>query len=223
MITLFDFIKANLSHVAPILLAGAFALAIILERLRALYNIYPIENEEKFFEGIQEAVMKGKVAEGVALCDRYPLKPVARVVKTALLRAHQPKELIEDGLLLVIEDASQKIQKRTSFLAMIANVATLLGLLGTIAGLIQSFEAVGSDNAAQKTMLLAKGISEAMHATVLGLGVAIPCMVAFSFLMNRSNRLISSVEVAGVRVLDIIKQRYFESESKVVPGGKGAA
>src|SRR6185312_15948313 len=105
---------------------------------------YPIQNDEKFFEGIQESVMKGKVAEAVAICDRYHDKPVARVVKTALLRAHQPKELIEDGLALVVEDATQRIQRRTHFLAMLGNVATLLGLLGTIAGLVTSFEAVAT-------------------------------------------------------------------------------
>jgi biopolymer transport protein ExbB/TolQ len=217
MFGMIEFIKGNLLHVLPILVAGAFAAVIILERLRALYLVYPVVNEDRFFESVQDCVMKGKVAEALAIADRHAEKPVARVVKTALMRAHQPENLIRDGLALVVEQSTQKIQKRTSFLAMIANVATLLGLLGTIAGLIQSFAAMSSVDAQQKTVLLAKGISEAMNATMLGLGVAIPCMVAFSFLANRSNHLVSSVETAAVRVLDILKQRYFETESKAVP------
>jgi biopolymer transport protein ExbB len=211
-----DFLRENVGHVLPIIIAGVVALAIIVERLRALYWVYPIANEKKFFEGIQEHVMKGKLAEAMAICERYPSKPVAQVVKTALLRAHQPKDLIEDGLALVVEESNQLIQRRTHFLAMIANVATLLGLLGTIVGLIASFDAVSTDNPGEKTALLAKGISTAMNATMMGLGVAVPCMVMFSFLINRTNRLVSSVETSAIRMVDLLKQRYFENEVRVV-------
>lgn len=102
---------------------------------------------------------------------------------------------------------------------MIANVATLLGLLGTILGLIQSFEAVGNASAQQRSALLAAGISTAMNATMLGLAVAIPCMVAFSLLVNKSNKLNAEVERAAVRVMEMIKQRYFAGENS--PGGGG--
>jgi biopolymer transport protein ExbB len=217
-----EFIKSNLGHVLPILLAAGFAVAIVLERARSLFVTYPIQNDEKFFDGVQDSVLKGKIAEAVAICDRYHDKPVAQVVKAGLLRAHQPKEMIEDGLAIVVEQCSQKLYKRTHFLAMVGNVATLLGLLGTIAGLVTSFEAMGSDKAAltaqglTQAQLLAQGISQAMNATMLGLGVAIPCIIAFSFLMNRTNQLVSGCETAAVRTMDMLKQRYFESESKVV-------
>lgn len=228
MLGLLEFIKTHFYHVAPIILAGIFALAIIVERLRALYLVYPIRDEDGFFERVQELVMAGKFAEAVALCDKHSKKPAAVVVKKALLRAHQPESLIENGLDIAIEDAIEKIQRRTHFLSMIANVATLLGLLGTIAGLVQSFEAVGTADATMKAKLLAEGISQAMHATMMGLGVAVPAMVAFSFLINRTNRLTSSVETAGSRVLDILKQRYFAAETQAVgqsqsAGGRGVA
>jgi len=216
-----SFVTNHFWHAAPIIAVGVFGLAIILERTRALHWVYPLANEDKFFESIQESVMKGKVSEAVSICDRYPGKPTARVVKTALLRSHQPKELIEDGLALVVEDATQKIQKRTHFLAMIANVATLLGLLGTIAGLVDSFKSMGGENAGEKTVMLAQGISTAMSATMLGLSVAVPAMVAFSFLINKTNRLTSSVETGAIRIMDILKQRYFESEAKVVTSKYG--
>ncbi len=202
----------NLMHIAPILVAGSLALAIIAERARALFRVYPLQNPEAFFDKLGELVLGGKLAEAVALCDRFPAKPQAQVAKRALLRAHQPEPLIEAGLELAVGEATQTIQKRTTFLATIANVATLLGLFGTIAGLIHSFEAVGHADAQQKSALLAAGISTAMNATMMGLAVAIPCMVAFSFLINRTNRLIADVDHSAIRTLDLLKQRAYSSE-----------
>lgn len=211
-----EFIQTSFWHVLPLLIAGSIALAIIAERMRALFSIYPIKNSESFFDKLTDLVMGGKLGEAVALCDRYPNKPAARVAKQALLRAHQPENLIEHGIELAVGEATQAIQKRTSFLATIANVATLLGLFGTIAGLIASFEAVGHADAQQKSALLAAGISTAMNATMLGLGIAIPCMVCFSFLINRTNRLIADVDHAAIRTLDMLKQRYYAAESEAL-------
>ena len=219
MTGLFDFIKNNFLHVAPLLAAGAFAVVLILERSRALFQTMPISDPQGFFDKVTELVLAGKVGDAVALCDRYPHKPQARVVKQGLLRAHQPEALVEHGLQIAVIEASQTIGKRTGFLATIANVATLLGLFGTIAGLITSFQAVGSADAQQKSALLAAGISTAMNATMMGLGIAIPCMIAFSFLMNRSNRLIAEVEQTAIRVLDILKQRYYAAETTSLSNG----
>ena len=113
-----------------------------------------------------------------------------------------------------MSEASEQIQRRTSYLSSIANVSTLLGLFGTVVGLIRSFEAVGGNGVApqQKASLLANGISTAMNATMLGLAVAIPCMIAFSFLMNRTNRLNSEVDRSAVRILDLINQRFYSAD-----------
>jgi len=213
MSNFFEFLRTNFWHVLPLLVAAAIATAIIVERIKALFQTYPIKDPQAFFEKLTDLIMAGKVSEAIAVCDKFPSKPAAKVSKQALLRAHQPEHLIENGVALAVGEASQAIQKRTSFLATIANVATLLGLFGTIAGLISSFEAVGHADAQQKAALLAAGISTAMNATMLGLAVAIPCMVAFSFLMNRSNRLIAEVDQSAIRTLDILKQRYYAAES----------
>ncbi|HLE00949.1 MAG TPA: MotA/TolQ/ExbB proton channel family protein [Bdellovibrionota bacterium] len=211
----FEFIKTSFWHVAPILLVGVFALAIIVERSRALFMVYPIRDSRGFFDKLTELVISGKLGDALGFCDRFQGKPAARVVKQALLRAHQPEGLIEHGLQIAVGDVTQIIQRRTSFLATIANVATLLGLFGTIAGLIASFEAVGHADPQQKSALLAAGISQAMNATMLGLGVAIPCMIAYSFLINRTNRLIAEVDQSAVKIIDILKQRYYAAESEV--------
>ena len=210
----FEFLKTNFMHVMPIFAAGAIALAIAVERCVALFQTYPIRNLDAFFARISDLVMADRVSEAVTICDQMPNKPSAQVVKLALMRAHQPEELIENGLGISVNKAAQSIQKRTQFLATIANVATLLGLLGTIAGLIASFQAVGSADASQKSTLLANGISTAMNATMLGLGVAIPCMVMFSFLMNRTNRLVAEVDQSAMQAMDILKQRFYASQEK---------
>jgi biopolymer transport protein ExbB/TolQ len=211
-----SFIRENFAHIAPILAAGAFGVAIILERLRALMFTYPMQSQEAFFEKIRNMVMADRIGEAIAFCERYWTKPAAVVVKEALKRANQPEGLIEHGIQIAVGEATQKIQARTPFLATIANVATLLGLYGTIVGLVASFEAVGSANVQARSALLAQGISVAMNATMMGLGVAIPCMIAYSFLMNRTNRLNAEIDRSAVRVLDLLKQRYYSAELQML-------
>ncbi len=208
-----EFMSNNLGHVLPIVIAGLLGMMIILERFVALYQVYSIRDLDGFFQRITGLVTTGKLQEGISICQEYSRKPAAQVVKTALSRAHLPETVIQDGLKITQGEARQAIQKRIAYLATIANVATLLGLFGTIMGLIQSFEAVGHADAQQKSALLSNGISSAMNATLLGLAVAIPCMIAFSVLVNRSNLMIDEVETASLRILDILKQRYFSADS----------
>ena len=200
----FEFMKNNIMHVAPIMAAGLVALAIMVERAQTLFHTYSLSNPEMFFEKVSELVSKGRIQDAVALCNEFPGKPCAELVKSALERAHQPEELIMNSIELARNKYAEKIQKRTSYLATIANVATLLGLLGTIAGLIESFAAVGHADPQQKAALLANGISTAMNATMMGLGVAVPCMIIFSFYINKANRLVAELESAGLMVLDAI-------------------
>lgn len=209
--SMFKFCIEHLSHVAPILIAGALGIIITLERYVALNISYPMSNSDGFFERLRLMIMKDQIKDAIALCERYRNKPSARIVREGLMRAHQPETLIESGLEIVISECTEKIQSRTAFLGTIANVATLFGLLGTIIGLVQSFEAVGSANAQQRASLLAQGISTAMNATMLGLGVAIPCMIAFAYLTSRTNKLVAEVEQSALRTLDILRQRYFSA------------
>ena len=207
-----DFLRNNFWHVAPIITVGVIGLAIMLERGKALLLAYPMRNQGGFFQRIRDHVLADRLADAIALCDAYKGKLVAEVVREVLLRAHQPEAMIEDGLDLAVREAVEKIQKRTSFLSTIANVSTLLGLLGTIVGLIASFESVGNANPQQRSALLAAGISTAMNATMMGLAVAIPCMLAFAYLINLANHLIGDVDKAGIRILDIVRQRYYSAE-----------
>ena len=217
------FIRDNFFHVVPIIIAGVIAVAIIAERTWMLMWIYPLKNPNAFFEKVRDQVLNDRIADAIAFCDNHPNKLVAEIVRSALLRAHQPEVIISDGLDFAVTEAMERIRNRTSFLSTIANVATLLGLFGTIVGLIHSFESIGNANAQMRSALLSAGISTAMNATMMGLGVAIPCMVAFSYLMNRSNRLATQVDKAAIRVMDIIKQRHYsvdvESSARLPKAG----
>jgi biopolymer transport protein ExbB/TolQ len=104
---------------------------------------------------------------------------------------------------------------------MVANVATLLGLLGTIHGLIQSFQAVSFADPSQKQTLLAQGISTSMNTTALGLFVAIPVMIVFSILHSRQNKLLEEVEEIGAKTVDLLISRNYEAfdEKSAFPTG----
>lgn len=201
---IFEFIRNNFWHVSPILIALFVAAAIILERAQTLFKTYTLPARDAFFDKSRELISKGQINEAMALCQQFSGKPTAEIVKVAIERAHQPEELIMNSVELARNKYAELIQKRTSYLATIANVATLLGLVGTIAGLIESFEAVGHADAQQKAALLANGISTAMNATLLGLAVAVPCMIVFSFYINKANRLVAELESAGLMALDAI-------------------
>lgn len=120
---------------------------------------------------------------------------------------------MEEGLLEVMP----RLEKRTQYLATLANIATLLGLLGTIIGLISAFTAVAAADPAQKASLLSQSISVAMNTTAFGLMSAIPMLLVHALLQTKTNELVDSFEMAGIKVLNLL------SEGSMVPrSGDGA-
>jgi biopolymer transport protein ExbB/TolQ len=109
---------------------------------------------------------------------------------------------------IAIDAAASKyfptLEKRTAYLATIANIATLLGLLGTISGLIISFGGAASADAEEKAAMLASGISEAMNCTAFGLIVAIPTLLVFAFLQGRTQRLIDDVNEVVLEAMNFV-------------------
>jgi biopolymer transport protein ExbB/TolQ len=107
---------------------------------------------------------------------------------------------LDEGALI----ETPKIEKKIGFLAVFGNVATLVGLLGTISGLIMSFAAVANADAATKAAKLTSGISEAMHCTAFGLIVAVPAVLAFAFLHSRAQTLVEDINEISIRTLNFI-------------------
>jgi biopolymer transport protein ExbB len=200
-------------HYLPIIVAGVFGIFIALERFFKLVMTYPMGNSRAFYDQLKSLVLADRLPEAIALCDRFGSKPVAKVAKQGLLSAHQPEIIVQDALQIALSEEMDHVKARTPYLATIANVATLLGLLGTILGLIQSFEAIGKLAAKDKTAALTAGISTAMNATLMGLAVAIPAMILFSYFMNKTNRLSSDLEQAAARTLQMVRQRLMAPDS----------
>ncbi len=123
---------------------------------------------------------------------------------------------MEEGLLEVMP----RLEKRTQYLATLANISTLLGLLGTIIGLIAAFTAVASADPSQKASLLSQSISVAMNTTAFGLMAAIPLLLIHSVLQTKTNEIIDSFEMAGIKVLNLINEG--STGAKPAPGAPRA-
>jgi biopolymer transport protein ExbB len=200
-----------LSHLLPIILVGAVSLAIIIERVYALYWRYPIDSHS-FLNEVKQKILSNDVAGALQYCSSQGSALAPKVVKAGLLRASRDNRQIQAAIEIVVHEGVGNIRKRIAYLAMLANVATLLGLLGTIMGLIKAFGAVANVDAATKSIMLADGISVSMNATASGLAVAIPAMIAFSVLQAKSNRLTEDVEGSAMITLDLLAARLYRDE-----------
>lgn len=200
-----------LTHLLPIIVVGAFSLAIIIERVMALYWKFPIDNHT-FINEVKQKVLSNDVAGAIQFCSSQGNALSAKVVKSGLLRASRDNRQIMAAIEIVAHEAVSSVKKRIAYLAMFANIATLFGLLGTIMGLIKAFGAVANVDAATKSVMLADGISTSMNATATGLAVAIPAMIAFSVLQSKANRLVEDVESAAMITVDLLSTRMYRDE-----------
>lgn len=190
----------------PVAFCWIVAAAITFERVFFLWFRASL-NTDVFLKTIQAAVAAGQIDEALRLCLVEPHAPVARVAKAALQYANSDRDELE----LAVEEATLEsvpgLQTRVGYLAMLANVVTLFGLLGTIVGLITSFAAVADANADQKQTMLAQGISLAMYTTAGGISAAIPTLVAYAVLVQKSSTIIDDVERVGARMIMLLLAR----------------
>ena len=126
------------------------------------------------------------------------------LLKNGLKRAGQPKDQVQDALEASILEVVPKIEKRLPIIALMANISTLFGLLGTIQGLIASFAAVAGADAAEKAQLLALGISTAMNTTAMGLISAITLMLLHAYLASKGDKMIKEIEENSVKLIDLL-------------------
>ena len=137
---------------------------------------------------------------------RQTKAPVGRIVASGIARMHQTprREDIELAMEEGVMEAVPRLEKRTQYLSTLANIATLLGLLGTIMGLIAAFTAVANADPTEKATLLSQSISVAMNTTAFGLMSAIPLLVFHATLQTKTTEIIDSLEMAGVKCLNIM-------------------
>lgn len=188
----------------PIFFLGVAGFAIAAERTFSLYLRMNLDKEH-FFKSLTTCLLHGDLEGMVAVCDENPA-PLSKVIKNCLIRLinqgtdNEIQAALDEGVLIEVP----RIERRIGFLAVIGNVATLMGLLGTITGLIQAFSAVATSDPVTKAAILTKGISEAMNCTAFGLIVAVPSVLVYSILQARAQTLIDDINEISIRTFNFI-------------------
>ena len=187
----------------PIVLWSIMTIGIIIER--ALYLFGSSINKDVFLATMQKCILAGDVAKAVKMCSAANA-PLARIVQAGLVKVNRPDEEVQAAMDEAALRELPKISKRTGYLALLANLAMLSGLLGTVSGLIQSFGAVSGEGVdpSQKARILAEGISEAMNCTAFGLIIAIMALIGFAILNGKTQALEDDINESSVQVLNLV-------------------
>ncbi|GIL18581.1 MAG: hypothetical protein BroJett040_23320 [Oligoflexia bacterium] len=193
-----------------IMLLGFGTIGLIIERAKVLYGTYGM-NVDEFMSRIQTLVLARKTEEALVLCNQMPDKPIAQAFKTILEKADRDDDTIFQAQDIALSETVPQVTKRLHYLSMLANVATLMGLLGTIHGLILSFAAVAQADPSQKQAMLANGISVSMYTTALGLVVAIPAMLFYSFLVSRQNQIVEQLTEKCSKLTELLTSSHMPS------------
>ena len=187
----------------PILAVLAIGAAIGIERYITLHRI--TARNRSAWSSIQAALVAGDFEKARDLTHQDD-SVIARLLSQGLDRQGlvRRREDIETAMEESMLEIIPLLEKRTPYLALGANIATLLGLLGTITGLISAFTAVSTTNPAEKADLLAASISVAMNTTAFGLIVAIPLLITNQVILSKTSAIIDSLEMAGLKALNVI-------------------
>lgn len=191
-----------------IVLTGFYGLYLMYDRYKALFVEYAMP-AEPFLKQVMTLIEQDKIEEAITFCSANEKKPLAYVTKRILEKSDRDDRAVETAHDIAASEIAPKLMKSLGHLAMVSNVVTLIGLLGTVAGLITAFRAVSFADPAQKQTLLAEGISIAMTATMLGLMFAIPIMMCYSFLHAKQGQLFSEVDQASQKVIEALKSRIY--------------
>ncbi len=190
----------------PIFLASVFAFAIIGEKFWHLHKI-KIDTQD-FLNEIFNKIKRHEIKETLQFCDNTK-SPVARILKAGILKYDRPRPQIIEA----IEDVSlyevPKLEKNLPMLATIGHIAPLLGLLGTVTGMVRCFQLVQAKAATLHPISpgdLAGGIWEALLTTVAGLVVAIPTYVAYNYLVSRINNFVLEMEKASTELVNFLTE-----------------
>lgn len=203
---MFDTIVAGGPWMIPILIASGVSMAVIIERVVVLYVMFRL-NAEEFVNQIIGFLEDKNFSRAIEVCNVEAQHPLATVLKAGLLKANESDKEIQRAMESATLSVVPSVTKHTPYLSMLANVSTLLGLLGTIMGLIECFEAVKTADAAAKQEALSAGISVAMLTTAAGLVAAIPSIICFSILQSRQNSILNLLEAKATDLFNYLSAR----------------
>ena len=190
----------------PILLCSIFALAIIIERIWYMRRIQIDTNQ--FLSRVLDKMKRHQIKEALQICEMRK-NPISRILKAGILKydrgRQQIKEAIEDAALF----EEPHLEKNMTALATIAHISPLLGLLGTVVGLVRCFQVIQAKATTLQPVSpgdLAGGIWEALLTTVAGLVVAIPAFVVYNYLVSRINNFILEMEKASTELVNFLTE-----------------
>ncbi|MEP0773853.1 MAG: MotA/TolQ/ExbB proton channel family protein [Acidobacteriota bacterium] len=199
----------------PLLIFSLVALTFLVERGIALRRAKINVNE--FLSKIRKALLVNRdVRAAVKVCEEYK-GPVASVVKAALLKYGHPKDEIEKGIESAAVFESGRLERGLMVLSTTANVAPMLGFLGTVAGMIQSFDTLASQGLTNPGAVAA-GISVALITTAAGLTIAIPAQLGYNYFMSRINKFMRDIETSS----NMLLETFVEMDSDRYGRGGGA-
>jgi biopolymer transport protein ExbB len=186
----------------PLLLCSVISLSIIIERCISLRRNRILKYD--VLQRIEELLRDRKIPEASTLCKRYP-SSMTRILLAAILNHDKSRQEIKE----IIEDAGRQevpvLERYLTILGTIASISVLLGLLGTVMGMIRTFNAIAALGYGHPEAL-ASGISEALVATATGLVIAIPTLVLYNFFISRVDSLVIEMEKNSLRMLSILKR-----------------
>jgi biopolymer transport protein ExbB/TolQ len=193
----------------PIVVVLALGLAIAVERW--LYLTMTTANNQSLWKKVTPYLKQGNFSGAMQVTGKSKAA-IAQIMTYGLnrVRSARRREDVEQAMEESLMEVMPKLEKRTHYLATFANIATLLGLLGTIIGLINAFTAVSNANPAEKADMLSASISVAMNTTAFGLMVAIPLLLVHTVLQTKTTSIIDSLEMASVKFLNAITERSSE-------------
>lgn len=195
----------------PILVVFLLGMALVIERFVYLQMV--TGKNSKIWDEMFPLLSKGQFKQALATA-RSKDTFMSGIIGAGLTRASISRNHEDIGMAMEesLMEVMPRLEQRTPYIATLANIATLLGLLGTIMGLIDAFTAIASADPAQKAAILSSSISVAMNTTAFGLIAAIPMMLSFTFLQSKTGKVVESMEMASVKLLNIYRQVTIASE-----------
>jgi biopolymer transport protein ExbB len=189
-----------------IIIPSVFVVGIVIERFIFLFFKFNI-NGNAFMQQIMKLVMANNIDRAIKLCNAAPSAALARVVKAGLIKANKGELEISNSIEEASLEVVPQVQKRTLMLTQLANISTLMGLLGTIIGLIQAFAALEQAQPEQKAALLARGIAIAMNTTAFGLIVAIPSLAFYLIFSALTKKITDDIDLYSLKLENLLIAR----------------
>lgn len=186
-----------------ILLAGAIALVVFIERVLHCHRAQI--NSIEFLNGVRNVLKRDNVVEAISICDATP-GPVARLVKTAILNRDKGRERVREAVEETGLTEVPLLEERLNLLATIAQIAPLLGLLGTIVGFMEVFSQVQEAGLYAHIGQLSHGIWRALICAAAGIAVAIFSHAGYNYLVSRVNKIVLDMERASGEIVNIVTE-----------------